>query len=71
MNLLDCDVGKVYIIKSINGGEEMNAFLLSLGCFEGEEIQISKRVKSNLIVSIKGSKYAIDNDLACEIEICS
>ena len=59
----------LYIIKSINGDEEINKFLFTLGCFEGETISIVKKMYSNLIINIKGGRYGIDKDLAEVIEI--
>ena len=69
MNIYHGEVDKYYTIKSINGNDEMNKFLLSLGCFEGEEIKISKKMRSNIIINIKGNRYGIDNELAQAIEI--
>lgn len=61
--------GVTYTIKSINGNEEMNTFLFSLGCFEGEEITIMKKMGSNFIVNIKDGRYGIDKKLASVIEV--
>ena len=48
---------------------EINKFLFTLGCFEGETISIVKKMYSNLIINIKGGRYGIDKDLAEVIEI--
>ena len=69
MNIYQGEINTTYKIKSINGTDEMNKFLISLGCFEGEEIKISKKMRSNIIINIKGSRYGIDNDLAEAIEV--
>lgn len=61
--------GVTYIVESINGDEDMNAFLFSLGCFEGEEITIVKKMRSNFIVNIKNGRYGIDKQLASVIEV--
>ena len=70
MNLLSAQEGKEYIIKVINtDDEELDAFLFSLGCYSGEPITVVTRRKSGCVVSIKESRYNIDNQLAEAIEI--
>jgi Fe2+ transport system protein FeoA len=69
MNIADGNKGVLYLIQSINGNKEMNTFLFSLGCIEGEEISIVKKSRSNLIVNIKGGRYGIDKQLANIIEV--
>ena len=62
--------GKEYIIQSINtDDEELNAFLFSLGCYEGEPITVVSRLKGGCVVSIKDGRYNIDNQLAAAIQI--
>lgn len=70
MSLKDALEGKEYIIKSINtDDEELNSFLFSLGCYEGEPITVISRLKSSCVVSIKDGRYNIDNQLAEAISI--
>ena len=70
MNLQIAEEGKEYIIKNINtDDEELDAFLFSLGCYSGEPITVVTRRKSGCVVSIKESRYNIDNQLAEAIEI--
>ena len=57
MKLPEGQKGIIYTIKSINGDEEINKFLFTLGCFEGETISIVKKMYSNLIINIKGGRY--------------
>ena len=65
MNLNVASEGKEYIIKHINTeDEELNAFLFSLGCYQGESITVISRRKSSLTVSIKDGRYNIDKELA-------
>ena len=65
MNLKEAQVGKEYIIKSINADdEELEAFLFSLGCYSGEPITVISNLKGGTIVSIKDGRYNIDNALA-------
>ena len=70
MNLREAKIGEEYIIRSIDThDEELNAFLFSLGCYSGEKITVVSRRKSGCVVSIKDSRYSIDNALADAILI--
>ena len=70
MNLNQAVEGKEYEIKSIvTADEELDAFLFSLGCYSGEYITVVSRKKKMCIVSIKDSRYCIDNALAAAIEV--
>ncbi len=70
MTLKDATEGKEYIIKQIEtDDEELNAFLFSLGCYSGEAITVVSHLKSSCMVSIKDSRYNIDNQLAEAIVI--
>lgn len=70
MNLANAEVGKEYIIQSIEtDDEEMDAFLFSLGCYSGEPITVVSRKRHNCTVSIKDGRYNIDNQLAAAIMI--
>lgn len=65
MSLKEVNVGREYIIRRIEtDDEELNAFLFSLGCYSGEAITVVSRRRSGCIVSIKDSRYSIDNQLA-------
>ena len=70
MNLRQAQEGIEYIIRGIEtDDEELNAFLFSLGCYSGEKITVVSRRKSGCVVSIKDSRYSIDNALADAILI--
>lgn len=69
MRIVDGEKGVIYKIKNINANNEIKEFLFTLGCFEGEKISITKKLSSNLILNIKGGRYAIDKNLAYLIEI--
>ncbi len=70
MKLTEADLGKEYIISSINtDDEELNSFLFSLGCYSGETITVISRLKGSCIVSIKDGRYNIDKQLAEAITI--
>lgn len=65
MTLKDALEGKEYFVRQINtDDEELNAFLFSLGCYEGELITVISHLKGGCVVSIKDGRYNIDNQLA-------
>jgi len=65
MTLRDAEEGKEYIIKSIEtDDEELDAFLFSLGCYEGEPITVVSHLNAACVVSIKDARYTIDTELA-------
>lgn len=65
MTLKQAVEGKEYIIKEIvTDDEELDAFLFSLGCYSDEPITVVSHLKGGCIVSVKDSRYNIDNQLA-------
>ena len=70
MNLLNAEVGREYIIQSIEtNDEELDAFLFSLGCYSGESITVISRRRRTLTVSIKDGRYSMDSRLAQAISV--
>ncbi len=70
MSLKNAKEGIEYIIQDIvTGDEELDAFLFSLGCYAGEPITVISQKRGGCIVSIKDSRYSIDNQLAYAISI--
>ena len=70
MTLKNAQEGIEYIIKDIvTGDEELDSFFFSLGCYAGEPITVISQKKGGCIVSIKDSRYSIDNQLAMAISI--
>lgn len=70
MNLKNAELGKEYIIRSIEtNDEELDAFLFSLGCYSGEPITVVSRRRGSCVVSIKDGRYNIDEALAEAISI--
>lgn len=70
MNLTEVQLGKEYVIKSIETDDsELNSFLFSLGCYEGAPITVVSRRRSTCVVSIKDGRYSIDRYLAQAIKI--
>lgn len=68
--LVEAVEGQDYIIKDIvSDDDELKAFLFSLGCYSGEAITVVSRMRGGCVVSIKDSRYNIDNELADSIAI--
>lgn len=65
MKLTEATEGREYMIESIEtGDEQLEAFLFSLGCYNGEPITVNAFRKGGCTVSIKDGRYNIDNQLA-------
>lgn len=65
MNLTEVKEGVEYIIKDIvTDDQELNAFLFSLGCYSGEPVTVVRRKRGGCVLSVKDSRYNIDNQLA-------
>lgn len=70
MTLKEAIEGKEYVIKQIDTeDEELNAFLFSLGCYQGETITVVSHRRGGCTVSIKDGRYNIDSQLAEAIGI--
>ncbi len=62
--------GKEYFIEAIKtDDEELDAFLFSLGCYEGEPITVVSHLKNSCVVAIKDARYNIDKELAKAIVV--
>ena len=70
MDLNAAELGIEYTITDVklDGDEELESFLFSLGCYSGEKITVVDK-KKNLVVSIKDARYNIDPELAEHIMI--
>ena len=65
MNLREAAEGEEYIVREIlTDDEELDAFLFSLGCYQGQPITVVAHRRSGMTVSIKDARYNIDNQLA-------
>lgn len=70
MNLTNAEIGKEYIIQSIDTqDDELNSFLFTLGCYSGQVITVLANKKNGIVISIKDSRYNIDLNLANLISI--
>ena len=65
MNLTKALEGQEYIIRQLEtDDEEMDAFLFSLGLYDGAPVTLVSRVSGGCVLSIKDGRYCIDNKLA-------
>ena len=70
MTLRYAEEGKEYIVASIRtDDDELNAFLFSLGCYEGEATAVITKRKGGMVISIKDGRYFIDSNLADAITV--
>lgn len=68
MLLTEANLKQEYTISSVSSeDEELNSFLLTLGCYKGEKITVVSKNSSGYVVAIKDSRYSIDEELASEI----
>ena len=63
------ELGEYSISRITTDDDELNSFLSSLGCYQGEKIFVVSRLKKSLIVMIKNSRYNIDRQLAEAITV--
>ncbi len=69
MLLFEAKPGDTRRIKNVSGNEKIRKFLFTLGCSEGEEITLISILGGNYIINVKGSRYAIDKNMAKSIEL--
>lgn len=62
-------VGEVNIIRRVGGNDETRRFLENLGFVAGAEITVVSAIGGNVIVNIKDSRVAINQDMAKHIMI--
>ncbi len=67
MPLILCPTGHMAVIQKIGGKDETRRFLESLGFMPGESVCIVSEMGGNMILSIKGSRIALDKNLARRI----
>ena len=56
-------------IKRVGGAEETIRFLAGLGFVENAEVSVISKLNGNLIVNIKDSRVAINEDMAKRIMV--
>lgn len=57
------------IIRKVGGKEETRKFLEGMGFVTGGEVTVLSRVMGNVIVSVKGARIAIGQDMANKIMV--
>ncbi|MBQ9538508.1 MAG: ferrous iron transport protein A [Treponema sp.] len=58
-----------FLIKKINGNEEVRRFLENLGFVAGAQVSVVSKLGGNLIVQILDSRVAISREMAQKIII--
>ena len=69
MPLTMLNIGETGKIKRIGGNEETRRFLNNLGFVVGTEVSVVSAIGENVIVNIKDSRVAINEDMAKRIMV--
>lgn len=69
MPLTMLNIGDTGKIKRIGGNEETRRFLNNLGFVVGTEVSVVSAIGGNVIVNIKDSRVAINEDMAKRIMV--
>ncbi len=69
MPLTMATMGEVNKIVKVGGNEETRRFLENLGFVAGTEITVVSSIVGNLIVNVKDSRIAVNEDMARHIVI--
>ena len=69
MPLTMLNIGETGEIKRIGGNEETRRFLNNLGFVVGAEVVVVSAIGANVIVNIKVSRVAINEDMAKRIMV--
>lgn len=69
MPLTMLNIGETGEIKRISGNEEIRRFLNNLGFVVGAEVVVVSAIGGNVIVNIKDSRVAINEDMAKRIMV--
>ena len=69
MPLTMATMGEVNKIVKVGGNEETRRFLENLGFVAGTEITVVSSIGVNLIVNVKDSRIAVNEDMARHIVI--
>lgn len=69
MPLTMLNIGETGEIKRIGGNEETRRFLNNLGFVVGAEVVVVLAIGGNVIVNIKDSRVAINEDMAKRIMV--
>jgi len=64
-NLANASINEEYTIKAVEtSNHEMQDFLFTLGCYEGEKITVISILADQYVIVVKDARYSIDRNLA-------
>ena len=69
MPLTMASIGETNTIRKVGGNDETKRFLENLGFVAGAEITVVSAIGGNVIVNIKDSRVAINQDMARHIMV--
>ena len=69
MPLTMANIGETNTIKRVGGNEETRRFLANLGFVVDAEVTVLSAIGGNVIVNIKDSRVAINQDMARHIMV--
>lgn len=69
MPLTMAQPGEYNLIKKVGGRPETRQFLENLGFVVGGEVSVITKVGGNVIVEIKGSRVAVNSEMAAKIMV--
>ena len=69
MPLTMAGIGETNIILRIGGNEETRRFLANLGFVAGTEVVVLSKLGGNVIVNVKDSRVAVNEDMARHIMV--
>ncbi len=69
MPLTMAQPGEYNLIKKVGGKPETRQFLENLGFIAGGQVTVINKVGGSLIVEVKGTRIAVNQDMAAKIMI--
>ena len=69
MSLTMAGIGETNIISRIGGNEGTRRFLANLGFVAGAEVVVLSKIGGNVIVNVKDSRVAVNEDMARHIMV--
>ncbi len=69
MPLTMAKAGEINTIKKVGGKEETRRFLENLGFVAGSQVAIVSKISGSMIVDVKGSRVAVNNEMANKIMV--
>ena len=69
MPLIFAEAGEENIIKKVGGSPEVKKHLEDLGFVAGGTVSVVSKIGGNLIVHVKGSRVAVDREMAQKIMV--